>query len=1074
MGTVKVRQENVIIPTYEIAEYDRNPMFLEKRVYQGSSGRVYPHPVCEGVSDEKTDKEYHAVFLENDYILVMLLPQIGGRVQRLYDKVSGYDAVYYNHVIKPALVGLAGPWISGGIEFNWPQHHRPSTFDPVDYCVREGEDGSVTVWMGETEKMFHTKGMAGFTVYPDRAYLEIRGQLYNPTDRPQTFLWWANPAVAVNDHTRSVFPPDVHAVMDHGKRDVSRFPMADGVYYKVDYGPGTDISRYRNIPVPTSYMAYRSDYDFIGNYDDERQAGLLHIADHHVSPGKKQWTWGCGDFGRAWDRNLTDEDGPYIELMTGMFTDNQPDFTFLKPYEEKNFVQYFMPYRAVGAVKNATRDIVLGLECGEGRADITLYAPTELKEARVELLYDGNAVFAQEISLLPAQVFQKSIPMPDLERTGLTLRVTKKGRELIRYVPEPGETGEIPSPAEPLPAPEELETAEKLFLAATHLEQYRHATRSPEDYYREGLRRDPSDIRLNNGYGKYLYHRGCFAEGERYFREAVRSSVWKNPNPYDCEPYYNLGLTLKKQKRLGEAFDAFYKAVWDGSMQGAAFYQLACLAAGRDSFEEALGYLEQSLARGTHNLRARLLKTALLRLSGKLEEAVCFVKETEKLDPLDHGAYYEGYRLTGERLEEFKGLMRGDNHNYIELALGYAEAFLYDEAAEVLRLAPNEKDPMVHYYLYLYTGDGEELMRGERGDCSYCFPNRLEDMQALSKAAEDGGAYAGYYLGCLLYDRGRWQEAGRLWEERRDRLSLPTLWRNLSLVYYNKLHDGRRAREAMEKAFAMNTGDARVFFELDQLYRTLNLSREERLSNMEAYRELLERRDDLYTEYITLLNLSGAYEKAYDCLMGHHFHPWEGGEGKITAQYRSALIHLARKAEPKRAVELLERALTYPAHLGEGKLIGSRDNDIWYLLGELYEEEEQSEEAYRRASQGEFTLSCALYYNDQPPEMMYYAARATEALGEREEASGRFRSFIEYAEEHLEDEVGIDYFAVSLPDFLVFEGDLKRNNRVHCCLMAALGHLGLGNQAEAIRWARQGLSENCCQAELLDIVNGVV
>ncbi|MBQ9599365.1 MAG: DUF5107 domain-containing protein, partial [Clostridia bacterium] len=301
MSEVILRQEKVVIPTYELSEYDKNPMFLEKRVYQGSSGRVYPHPVCEGVSEVKTDKEYNAIYLENDYILVMILPEIGGKIHRLYDKTNGYDAVYYNEVIKPALVGLAGPWVSGGIEFNWPQHHRPSTFDSVDYTVERRDDGSVTVWVGETEKMFHTKGMAGFTVYPDKAYVEITGQVYNPTDRPQTFLWWANPAVPVNDYTQSIFPPDVNAVMDHGKRAVSEFPIAKGVYYKYDYAPGTDISRYKNIPVPTSYMAYHSDFNFIGNYDYNERAGLLHIADHHVSPGKKQWTWGNGDFGQAWD-----------------------------------------------------------------------------------------------------------------------------------------------------------------------------------------------------------------------------------------------------------------------------------------------------------------------------------------------------------------------------------------------------------------------------------------------------------------------------------------------------------------------------------------------------------------------------------------------------------------------------------------------------------------------------------------------------------------------------------------------------------------------------------------------------
>lgn len=263
-----IREEIVKIPTYKTAEAEKSPLFIEKRAYQGSTGKVYPLPVTEKIYDEKELKEYKALILENDFIYVMILPELGGRIQRAYDKTNGYDFVYYNHVIKPALVGLAGPWISGGIEFNWPQHHRPSTFSPVDYSISENADGSVTAYVGETDVMYGTKGMAAITVYPDKAYIEIKGTFYNPTDYPQTFLWWANPAVAVNDNTFSVFPPDVNAVYDHGKRDVSTFPIATGEYYKYDYSAGVDISRYKNIKVPTSYMAAHSDFDFIGNFDE--------------------------------------------------------------------------------------------------------------------------------------------------------------------------------------------------------------------------------------------------------------------------------------------------------------------------------------------------------------------------------------------------------------------------------------------------------------------------------------------------------------------------------------------------------------------------------------------------------------------------------------------------------------------------------------------------------------------------------------------------------------------------------------------------------------------------------------
>lgn len=1067
MSKVILRQEKVTIPTYELSDYDKNPMFLEKRVYQGSSGRVYPHPVCEGVSDVKTDREYNAIFLENDYILVMILPEIGGKIQRLYDKTNGYDAVYYNEVIKPALVGLAGPWISGGIEFNWPQHHRPSTFDPVDYTIEENEDGSVTVWVGETEKMFHTKGMAGFTVYPDKAYLEIKGQVYNPTDRPQTFLWWANPAVAVNDDTKSIFPPDVNAVMDHGKRGVSDFPVATGTYYKVNYAPGTDISRYKNIPVPTSYMAYHSDFNFIGNYDYEKQAGLLHIADHHVSPGKKQWTWGNGDFGKAWDRNLTDENGPYIELMTGVFTDNQPDFTFLKPYEEKTFTQYFMPYKAVGEISNASTDVAINMTIGDDKIDLIFYTPAGIN-AEIELMADGETIYTGALNLKTAEIFETSV---NADTTGRKIVcIFKKGGKEILSCTLTKSSEPIPSPAEEIPEPDKLETTEKLFLAATHLEQYRHATYSPEPYYLEGLKRDASDIRLNNGYGKYLYNKGRFEESEKYFSAAIKASTWKNPNPYDCEPYYNLGLALKAQGKTNKAFDAFYKAVWDGNMQDKAFYQLACIASGRGDYEEAIEYIEKSLVKGLHNLKARTLKTALLRITDRVDEAITFAGETKKIDALDHGCRYELYRLTGNGLDELKSVMRGDNHNYIELALSYIVAGLYKDAAAVIALAPNDNEPMVHYYRYACTGDTSELQKAENSSSLYCFPNRIEDIAVLENAVRNGGQYAAYYLGNLFYDKGRWEESVSLWESCADKIGLPTVYRNLSLAYYNKMKNADKAKTAMETAFNMDKSDARVFFELDSLYKTLNYSLKERLDNMNANTELLEKRDDLYTEYITLLNLNGEYENAYNRIMNHNFHPWEGGEGKISAQYRNSLMNIAKTSDKEKAVELLEKALVYPYNLGEGKLIGNLDNDIYYMLGNLYEDKEKSETAYKLAARGEFELTSAMYYNDQPPEMMYYAGMAIKAMGDEKKANERFDSFIDYANAHMNDDIKIDYFAVSLPDFLIFEADLNKKNKVHCLFMAALGYLGKGNNKKAKEYAKQGLELDKCHTGLKDVL----
>ena len=178
----------------------------------------------------------------------------------------------------------------------------------------------------------------------------------------------------------------------------------------MDYSAGVDISRYKNIPVPTSYMAIRSKYNFVGGYENDTQAGVLHVANHHISPGKKQWTWGNGDFGQAWDRNLTDTDGPYIELMTGVYTDNQPDFTWLQPYEEKIFTQYFIPYRELGVVKNATSDLLMNIETEDTKnAILKLFATSAQKGLRIVIKRQENIIWENITDLTPEAVFTHTI-----------------------------------------------------------------------------------------------------------------------------------------------------------------------------------------------------------------------------------------------------------------------------------------------------------------------------------------------------------------------------------------------------------------------------------------------------------------------------------------------------------------------------------------------------------------------------------------------------------------------------------------------------------------------------------------
>ncbi|MBD8068704.1 DUF5107 domain-containing protein [Bacillus sp. PS06] len=1073
--TTRIWEEQREIPTYGVGEPNKNPMFLEKRVYQGSSGKVYPHPVIDKIKDEKKLETYQLVILENEYLRIEVMPEIGGRIYRALDKTNNYDFVYYNRVIKPALVGLAGPWISGGIEFNWPQHHRPNTFGPVEYKTSENEDGSVTVWVSEIDRMYGTKVTSGFTLHPGKAYLEISAQLYNRTAEPQTFLWWANPAVAVNDHTQSVFPPDVHAVLDHGKRDVSTFPIATGTYYKMDYSEGVDISRYKNIPVPTSYMAYKSKYNFVGGYDHGVKAGLLHVANHHISPGKKQWTWGNGDFGQAWDRNLTDEDGPYIELMTGVFTDNQPDFTWLAPYEEKTFKQYFMPYKNIGVVKNASIDAAVNLEVDEQskRAKVHVYATSVFEASVIELISTGKSYLQETTTISPTQPFEMEVQLEEEEQThDLILKVKDQtGRLLISYQPEKEQVEEIPEPAKPLTTPEEIRTTEELYFAGLHLEQYRHATFEPDAYYLEGLKREPKDSRINVAYGRLLLRRGLFEDSEQYFRQAIHSITSRNPNPYDSEAFYQLGLTLKLQGKLDEAYGYLYKSIWSSAWQDSGYLLLAQIACEKGANIEALELIEQSLNRNTRNYKGRLLKTALLRKCQRLDEARQFAEETLKLDIADFAAYNELFLILKEQgemagaekiLKELQKLMRADVHNHIHLAADYTECGLFEEAIQILARVSDGKTtyPIVHYTLaYLYEklsvkeNAQHQLELGNQASPDYCFPNTLFELivleHAITQNPQDDKAH--YYVGSLLFDKKRHAEAVKNWEKSRDlQPSFATVHRNLALAYYNILHDSEASLVSLETAFKLDVTDARILFELDQLYKKLSYRPDMRLNHLQAHMDLVVERDDLILEYITLLNTLGEHEEAIELLTNRIFHPWEGGEGKVTGQYVLAHVELGKKyiTEQKYddALKTLEKALFYPHNLGEGKLTGAQENNIYYYIGCAYEgiqKYEQVLEAFTVASRGLEEPASAMYYNDQPPDMIFYQGLAWLKLKNKKEAKRRFNKLITYADKHIFDDVRIDYFAVSLPDFLVFEDDLNKRNEIHCLYMKALGFLGM-------------------------------
>ncbi|RYV50898.1 DUF5107 domain-containing protein [Pengzhenrongella frigida] len=1105
-------REPLTIDTYLPDVADRYPAYLESRVYQGSSGRVYPLPFHERISPTKSPRQWDAIHLENRWVRLVILPELGGRIHVGFDKTNGYDFFYRNNVIKPALVGLAGPWISGGVEFNWPQHHRPGTFLPTDSYIEHEEDGAVTVWCSDHDPFARMKGMHGIRLRPDSSVIELRARLFNRTDDMQTFLWWANVAAAAGDDYQSFFPTDARAVADHAKRAVTAFPQADRPYYGVDYPARVDaahpdadrIDWYRNIPVPTSYMCLGTEDDFFGGYDHGVDAGFVHWADHRVAPGKKQWTWGNGAFGWAWDANLTDTDGPYVELMAGVFTDNQPDFSFLAPGETKAFSQYWYPIQGIGAVDQATLDVAVRLDIaasprgnapdgstpdgstpdGSTAVRVAVVVTADRPGLELELVDRAGAVaWRRTVDAGPGTPSITELALAGrFAPTDLTLVVTHAGIELVRWTHrELADDVVVPEPATEPPAPQDVASTEELYLTGLHLEQYRHATRSPEPYWQEALARDPGDIRSNVALAARRYRSARYAEAEVHLRRAIERQTALNPNPYDGEAYFRLGQVLGRTGRAPAAYDAYGKAAWNYAWRGAAHLAMARIDAARGRDADALTHARAVLALDGDQLQARNLAVVVLRRLGREAEAAALLAATLRLDALDFWAR----DLAGEPASP-------DAPLELDIALEYASVGETGRALDLLALVASlptvpgqvEVAPLAHLHradLLTLRGDTRgaraALDDAHRAAATYCLASRLDDVDMLVRicAAHPGDARAWALLGHWLYFQRRYADAIEAWTTATAcGVQDPVVWRNLAVAAFNVLDDAELAAAHYQRAFDLAPDDARLLYESDQLAKRTGSSSAARLARLQSHPAAVAQRDDLTVEVVELLTAAGQADAALEILQTRAFQPWEGGEGQVLGAWDEALLALARAAladgDPARAVDLLETALTPPSTLGEGRHLLANCAHLLLTLGDARTavgDLAGAQDAWRRAAAfaGDFQSMSSTPCS----EMTYYSVLSARRRGDEAMVQDRIDELDRFVKELRETAASVDFFATSLPSLLLFTDDLDARRTTTVLILEAQVAALRGDPVQAGQLVRAALEREPSRVRALDL-----
>ncbi|MFI4941635.1 MAG: DUF5107 domain-containing protein [Burkholderiales bacterium] len=973
---VSVREEKLVIPTSEIGPPSVHPS------YPGPQGVIYPYTLNDVLTDRKADRAYDAVWLENEYVKVLVLPEIGGRVHGALDKTNGYRWLYWQPTIKPGLISMTGAWISGGIEWNFPHGHRPSGFMPVDHRVVRHPDGSATLWVGETEPVYGTRWLVGMTLEPGRSRLRCDYVFVNPTHHRRSFQFWATAATHANEWSQAQYPGDV--VAGHGKTELWHWPVHDGV----------DQSWWKNVRNASSFFAWQSQDDWFGTYDHRAAAGLVHVADHRVMPGKKLWTWGSGPSGRIWEDILTEGGGAYFEPQAGAWSDNQPDYHWMAPHEVRTAHDYWYPVRDIRGFRNASPDFAVQTDLRDGKAFAGVHATSVFDGLKVVLRdgRDGRVLSESQARIGPERPLVIEVPAP----AGATLYdlqlavLDRSGKALIELQQKRPRDVPLPPAQKDWGEPREL-SPDELFHCGEWLDRFR---RTPEAMrcYEEALKRDPADTRVNLELGFLAAKQARFADALRHFDAAGKR------DPASARLHFGRGIAAVGLGQLDDAYESFRRASSSGESAAAARLELARLELRRGRSEAALDWIRQAEALGGGFADVPALAAAVRRRLDQLEPALRAAEQALRLDPMHFMAAREAalaLRALGRPTDEAEttraGIMRSSVPNAIDLAASYAAAGLFEDADAVLagQLATADAaSPMLHYLRGSFRkalGDGtaaEHFRRAAASPLAGALPHRLIEKQALEEAIvlAPNDARAHHLLGNLLYGFGQREEGLARWKEavRLDQ-GLSLAWRNVGYAEAQLHKDDRAALAAYDRAFAVDASDARVLLERDQVAERLRLPGPERRTLLERNRSTVEGRDDLTARFVDLLLESGGereLQQAERILKTRHFHTWEGAYGLhhawVENQQRLGDAALAR-GDRALALRHYQGALEYPKNLEVAPRTPDLRAHVWWSLSRAQQGRERA--ALLRLILGE--------RYPQPSLGTYYQALAAKALGQQ-------------------------------------------------------------------------------------------
>ena len=903
-AAVRVWAASMSLPTYAEGPANPNPPFD-----LFAFGRFnYPYPIRDALTDTREIVTWRTLHLENEYLRLTVLPDLGGHIYSSVDKRTNREMFYANTAIKKALIGYRGAWAAFGVEFNFPVSHNWVSMSPVDFATAQHADGSASIWVGNTDHVYGSRWRVELNLQPGRAVVEQRVDLYNATDVRHRYYWWSNAAVQVWDDSRLVYPTELMGT--HGFTRIEPWPIDQ---------QGRDLSVIRNqTSGPVSLFTYRTREPFVGVYHPRTNSGTVHVASPAELPVHKVWSWGNDRDAATWRTALSDDDSAYIELQAGLFR-NQETYAFLEPQESVRFTENWLPVRDLGGITRANVDTVLHMERAKsGRLRLALDVTRDLPDARVVLTHQGASVIDTKVSLSPRAVWRAEIGVPTADPAVLTVS-DGAGRVVIEHRENtfdltPASAVRVGPVADARAVPSRANAAAD-FVDTGQIHELEGRRLPAMASYQAGLAQYPNNFQLLKAAGRL-----AVALGWSEAQPATDALAWleaaHQTHTTDLEVQYYLGLALLASGRRAEARPHLESAQRFRETRVPATVQLARLSAREGDLSAALQQIRIAAADAPRATAVGAIELSLLRRLARLAEARERAKYWLAIDPASSLLRYES-AAAGVADESLWRHLGADANRVLDLvdhflALGSAQDALHvldrryprvePPARESGAVSPDESPLIAYYRGYLRGhggGDAEADYREARSlATSYVFPNRRSSYDVLRAAlkAKRDDQTARFLLGSLYLASGLVTPAIAEWQQvRQAGAAIPTLHRNLALALLQSTLDTKEAVRVLQEGTSADPQNVDVFLTLDGVLSAVQATPGERVSALRRFSAPDRMPASLIFRLALALAESGD-ENGAERLFRDRFFPREEGGTNVRAVYAQARITSARLA----------------------------------------------------------------------------------------------------------------------------------------------------------------------------------